>query len=125
MLRLLLHMVHLLSWVVGCALWSGRVGACFRVICRAVSCPVTLGASLRGGLPLFLRVMAVVSGPPSCSGCFTVQELHRTIEASLSMFSFVRRLAGGWREFALFLVTVLVSLLLLESQTAVLAMVVA
>ena len=40
------------------------------------------------------------------------------------MFSFVQHLAGGWWEFALFLVTVSVSLSLLESQMAVLAMVV-
>ena len=128
MLGLLLRMVHSSSWVIGRALWSGAVNACFCVVCFAGCCPVTLGASLREVRLAALRVMAVVSGPPNCVGCFIVQELHQTVEASLSMFSFVWCLVGGWpgvqHGFALFLATVLVSLSLLESQTVVSAMVV-
>ena len=128
MLRLLVRMEHSLSWVIGCVLWSGKGGACICVVCFAACCPMTLGASLREVHLVALWAMAVVSGPPNCVGCFVVRELCQTVEALLSMFSFVWHLPGGWpsgwRGFALFLATVSESLSLLESQVVVLAMVV-
>ena len=71
-------------------------------------------------------MVAVVSSPLGIAGGFGVQdELPQTLEASLAMFLFVQCLVAGGHEVALFLVTVLVSLALLESQTSVFAMVVA
>ena len=66
-----------------------------------------------------LRVRVIASGPPSCAGCFVVPVLHRIVDASFSMFSFVRRLRAGRREVASFSVMLSVSLSLLESQTLV------
>ena len=99
---------------------DGRLPVVDFVACHLV----TLGASLREIHLVGLQVVAVVSGPPSSASGFGVQELCQTLEASLAMFSFMWHFVRGWHEVALFLATALVSLLLLESQTLVFAMLV-
>ena len=112
MLRLLPRLGLSSFWVIGCA--AGF--AAFFAVSLAVTLEVVRLA--------VLRVSVTASGPPSCAGCFVAQVLHRVMEASFSMFSFVRHLHAGLREVAPFSVTLSVLLSLLESQTSVLAMVV-
>ena len=125
MLRLLLWVMLSSSRVIGCALLFERAGGHLHVVCFIAFHPVTLGASLREIQLVGLHVVAAVSGPLSCAGGFSLRELHRTLEASLAMFSFVRHFVGGQHEVVLVLVTASVSLSLLESQMLVFAMLVA